>query len=820
MKKIRFNKDWEFRVGGGSSLEALMPGGTFQPQKVTLPHDASITKERNPQEPGGSGNGFFREENYHYTKEFSLKPEDYEKSIWLEFEGVYQNAFVYVNNAYVGKCAYGYSNFYLDITNYVSFADKNVVKVIVKNGVPSGRWYTGGGIYRDVNLMIGDMLHILPDGVRLSVRDAEQDLAVLCVETDLEYSGRGNREVTLIAQLYDGEGRLSAEDKIPVMMEANSKKNCRQILYVRNPLLWDDEHPELYRYRIRIEENGNLLDEEEGAYGIRKLQLDRFHGLRVNGRSIKLRGGCIHHDNGVIGTAEFESAAMRRIERLKMAGYNAIRSSHYPMSRRLLDACDRCGMYVMDEFSDVWTTTKVDFDYGVHLTEWWEHDITNMVKKDYNHPCVIMYSIGNEIPEIGNKFGAQWSKKFSDKIRSLDSTRYVTNGMNLLLGVMDSASEILAQELGIGSDMESMQHSSEINSLMSNLGELMNVVTSSKMAGDKTSEAASHLDIIGYNYSADRYEKEGEEYPNRILVGSETYPGDLDRNWELVEKLDYVIGDFAWTAWDYLGETGIGMAQYGEGQDTSFYVDYPCKAAYCGDFNLIGDRRPVSYWREMIWGMRCKPYIAVRPPMYHDKKRRMPGWCMTDAVRSWNWEGYEGSPITVEVYGIGDEAALYLNGKLLEQKKIGSDKKAQAIFETIYDVGRLETVVYLNGVEQGRDCIMTASEPCRMEVNAGSDKISADEDELCYVEISLLDQGGNLNPEKNREVTAVIDGPGVLLGFGSADPNSEENYFDNTARTYEGRLLAVIRGTGQTGQISLTLCSEGMDDVSVIIQAV
>ena len=407
-----------------------------------------------------------------------------------------------------------------------------------------------------------------------------------------------------------------------------------------------------------------MLDEEEGTFGIRKLQLDTKHGLRINGKVVNLRGGCIHHDNGVTGTAEFAHAAEFRVRKLKEAGYNAIRSSHYPMSIKLLEACDKLGVYVMDEFSDVWTSTKVDYDYGTHMAEWWEHDVTNLVTKDYNHPCVIMYSIGNEIPENGNKFDAQWGKKLADKIRTLDDSRYVTNSLNLMLSIMDRIGEMMAaaQGGGEGASGEPM----EINSAMSNMGDMMGALIASEIAGKATEEAFAQVDIAGYNYATVRYEQDAKNYPNRIIVGSETYPQDLDKNWELIEKHPYIIGDFSWTAWDYLGEAGIGKITYGESQGMGFYAEYPYKAAYCGDMNLIGDRRPISYWREIIWGLRKAPYVSVQPPQYYGVKHGMTFWSMTDAVRSWNWAGYEGKPVIVEVYADADEAELYVNGELLK----------------------------------------------------------------------------------------------------------------------------------------------------------
>lgn len=815
MKKIKFNSDWKFNLGTGKSFGNVMENSQEE-KKITLPHDASVLRPRDENDVNGSGNGFFREENCHYIKEFSLDKKDSDKNIWLEFEGVYQNSFVYVNNAFVGKCPYGYSNYYLDITEYVTFESHNTIKVIVKNGVPSGRWYTGSGIYRDVNLMIADRLHIMPDGVKISARSVEEDIAAIRVETEIGYSGIRMREAYLVAELMDEE-QVVASERIRITVKERTQQSYQLTMFVASPKLWDAEHPFLYKYRVWIEEQGEKTDEEEGTYGIRGLQLDTLHGLRVNGKTVKLRGGCIHHDNGIIGASEYLHAAEERVRKLKEAGYNAIRSSHYPMSRKLLEACDRIGMYVMDEYSDVWTSTKVAFDYGIHMTEWWEHDITNMIRKDYNHPCVIMYSIGNEIPEVGNCHDVQFGKKLADTVRRLDDTRYVTNNMNLMLSVMDRMGEIMQEATQKQSDEQEGQ---EINSLMNDIGGLLDYVMTSKIAEEATEEATGQVDIVGYNYAASRYETDGIRYPNRILVGSETSPADLDKNWELVERLPYVIGDFGWTAWDYLGEAGIGVVHYGELDGSSFYAKYPCKAAYCGDFNLIGDRRPVSYWREIIWGLRKEPYIAVQTPQHYGEQHNLSLWSMTDAIRSWNWSGYEEKPVRVEVYTPDEEAELYVNGELVERKTVGTKRKCYVYFDTVYKPGKIEVITYSEGVEMARDSVKTAEAQMVLRVNADSNCIPADKSDICYVDVAVCDRKGVLNPDANVTVSINLEGPGKVLGFGSADPESTENYYDLNAVTYEGRLRAAVRGTGEKGLVCVTFSGENMETAKIMIEAI
>lgn len=820
MKKQKFNQNWIFTIGSGSSLDALA-GGNNTAKQVTLPHDASIGRERNPEEPNGSGNGFFREESYVYTKTFSMNADDKDKNVYLEFEGVYQNAFVYVNNSFAGKCPYGYSNFYVDITKYLNYNEPNALKVVVKNGVPSGRWYTGGGIYRDVNLMIAGRLHLVPDSVQLAAIEVEDDQAIIRAKSTIAYTGIGIREITLCTELMDAEGNVVAADEMSVTVEEHSEQEYQQKMYVPNPNRWDAENPYLYTYRTYIKENDSVIDEETRTFGIRKLQLDTKHGLRVNGKVVKLRGGCIHHDNGIIGTAEFTHSAEARVKKLKETGFNAIRSAHYPMSRKLLEACDKYGMYVMDEYSDVWVSTKVEFDYSTQMTEWWEHDIENLVKKDYNHPCVIMYSIGNEIPEAGNKFDVQWGKKLADKLRSLDDTRYTTNSLNLLLAIMNDLPKLMAQNAAAQAAANTEKDQpQEINSMMNNLGAMMAQFMASDFAAEKVKEACAQVDITGYNYAAARYEIDGKLFPNRILVGSETNPPDLDKNWELVEKLPYVIGDFDWTAWDYIGETGIGKINYTDQQSVGFYALYPCKIAYCGDINILGNRRPISYWRELIWGLRKAPYIAVQLPQHYGEPQSTTQWSMSDAVRSWNWNGYEGKPVKVEVYAAADEVELLINGQSVERKKVGETKKYITIFDTTYHAGKVEVIAYSDGKECGRDEILTASDEVVIAAKADRTQIPADGSDIAYIDICMQDASGILNPNADKAVSISLDGPGEIMGYGSADPESEENYYDTVAKAYEGKLRAAVRGTGETGKIVVTLSADGLESVKVDVEAV
>ena len=831
MENRAFNDNWMFMKGSGGSLTELLLGDKLGlPEEVRLPHDASIRLPRDPKHTMGNGNGFFQQINCHYTKSFVLPAEDEGKKIFLRFGGIYQNAWIYLNGAFAGKHDYGYGCFTIDATAFVTFGEEreNFIKVVVKNGLDSGRWYTGTGIYRKVELLVSERTHFDVHGIALNTAYLEPELAAVDVKAALFNETVTRKTLLLTVNLFDREGRKVAEDTKRLTMEANREEEYLTRLFVRDPMPWDTEHPYLYRYEAILAEGETVLDRTEGSFGIRTVSVDPIRGLRINGKTVKLRGGCIHHDNGILGAVEYPHTAEVRVKKLKDAGFNAIRSSHYPVSGELLSACDRLGLYIMDEYTDVWTYTKVDFDYGMHAVDDWREDLTEMVKKDRNHPSVIFYSIGNEIQEAGNDHDVQWGKKFSDLIRRLDPSRPVVHAVNPGMMLGDLPGILLAKkqaEKAIryrdrqGDPGAEAKLVVEINTLMSELGPELAKLAGSDLADRAIEEAAGQIDVLGYNYGAERYETEGAKYPNRVLVGSETKPGELDRNWALVEKLPYLIGDFDWTAWDYLGEPGIGDVLYGE-IPKGFYGAYPYKAARCSDIDLLGHRRALSYWRESIWNDKGRPAIFVRNPTNHGQVRTVKAWGFTDAVRCWSFAGMEGRLTTVEVYSSADEVELLVNGKSAGRKKPGEEKRNIALFETPYEPGTLEAIAYCHGLETGRDRLDSLRGGVVLAARADRETIPSDGSDIAYIDLSLQDENGTLCMDRAPVVSVEIEGEGELLGFGSADPKSEENYYDRAARFFEGRLLAAVRGVGRPGTIRVCFRTEGMDPSCVVIAAI
>jgi beta-galactosidase len=490
------------------------------------------------------------------------------------------------------------------------------------------------------------------------------------------------------------------------------------------------------------------------------------------------------------------------------------------MGREMLDACDRLGMLVMDESFDVWTESKMDDDYAQAFPEWWPADTDAMVRKDRNHPSVIMYSIGNEIPDVGNPAGAALGRAMVERIRALDDTRLITNSINPLLACGPELFASLAS--GAGADGDASPAEMGVNTMMTMMDEYLPLILQQELVDERTAEAYAYLDVCGYNYTESRYAMDHELHPQRVIVGSETNPKKIAANWELVREHPHVIGDFTWTGWDYLGESGIGRVRYESDPADApggLMAPYPWISSNTGDIDITGFRRPVSYWREIVWGLRSEPYLAVRPPEHHGEDatfRTM--WSFTDAIASWSLDGYEGQPVSVEVYADADEVELLLNGDSVGRVAVGVTHPFVAELETTYEVGELTAVAYRDGNEAGRCSLTTASGPAHLQVQSDRVRVAADDRDVAFVEIAITDADGNVSRD-DRPVTVSIDGPAVLQGFGSGNPCTEETFGSPTHDTFNGRAIAVIRPT-DPGMITVTVSTKDADDRSVTIEAV
>jgi len=800
VKRQQFCEDWTVRPKVNEFAEL----GVSPPEEtVTLPHDAVIGTLRDPERGDGAPTGFFRGGTWEYTKKFFVPEEYAAKRIRIDFEGVYRSALVYLNGDLAGRWASGYTGFSIKADDFLRYGEQNVLRVEARAHRDS-RWYSGAGIHRPVHLIVAEPVHVALDGVRVVTRDVDADRAVVEIATTIENEDVRLRTVTVETTLLDAGNSVVTTDSAPVSVLSGEDAVFRQRLAVPAPALWSPGTPHLYRALVTVRTGDDVLDEAETTFGVRTFQLDPVHGFRVNGEVVDLRGACIHHDNGVLGAAAIGRAEERRVELLKQAGFNALRSAHNPMSRAMLEACDRLGVLVMDETFDMWTRSKSDFDYALDFADWWERDVEAMVRKDQNHPCVFAYSIGNEIPEVGTPHGAVWARRLAERVRALDDTRFVTSGVNGLLATLDEVRAAAAEQVAEGTG---------INTAMAGWGDVLDQVGASDLVTERTAEVFATLDIAGMNYLESRYELDHDLFPHRVIVGSETFPTHIDKLWDLVQRHPHIIGDFTWTGWDYLGEAGVGRSQYAD-TPAGFMGAYPWLTAWCGDIDITGNRRPASYYREIVFGLRSTPYLAVQRPESHGRAVDATPWAWSDALSTWTWPGYEGRPVVVEVYSAADEVELLLNGKSLGRRPAGSRHRYRAEFEVPYAPGVLQAVA---STGEGAELRTATGEP-RLVAIADRQVVRADVDDLAFVDIALVDADGVGFTSVERRVRVTVEGPGRLQGLGSGDPASTEPFTDDSHPTFNGRALAVIRPTGP-GEIRIVITDDTGLRAEVVVTA-
>lgn len=813
----KWNRDWT--VYKSPSIPSILPGvdPPVKGTQVTLPYDAMIHEAKTQSTNNAHQTGYYPGFQYVYSKTF-FAPESWrDQTVIVELEGVYMNARVYVNGDLAGAYPNGYTNFYVCLDDFLLIGADNVIQVVANNSAElNSRWYSGSGIYRDVNLYVGGSLRIPPEGLRVSTPEADGVCATVVVEIILENNGAKPRRATLETTIADMEGDRAAGDWTPVTVFAHSRETIRQRMLLDNPRLWSPETPQLYTCRVLVSEDGAQTDVTETDFGVRSLTLDAKRGLRINGKETKLRGGCIHHDNGIIGANTFASAEERRCRILKEAGFNCIRSAHHPMSKAMLRACDHIGMLVIDELSDMWCRGKNTNDYSGAFPTHWQTDVERMVAKDFNHPCVIFYVTGNEIPESGTAHGAHMQREIAEKFRSLDASRYITCAIS---GILASDEHLIdyvkpkEQDLA-GANLAGSDAENDVLACMT--GPEADAMAISPHLSEVIRAFASPLDIAGYNYLTARHEHEKLINPNRVVLGIETFPPQIARLWDIVERNPHVIGDMAWTAWDYLGEAGMSVFYY-DGR-RGFYPNWPCTAAYAGDIDLIGTRRPLSFLRQIVFGLRMEPYLAVeRVDRYGQRPNKTP-WMWRDAIASWTWSGWEGKPARVVVLSASQEVELLLNGCSIGRKQAGKACAFETEFELIYEPGVLTAIGYDGGVPSGEFSLLSASEPARLKVVANQTQLKAGGEALSFLSVTLTDEHGRENLWQNKTVSVEVSGAGELVGFGSANPETAQSYADSAWETYDGRVLAVVRSGMQTGAISVRFSAEGCADALVTLQ--
>jgi len=821
-----FNDGWQVRLPTGPF--AAFNDGPPKVSEVTLPHDALREQTRTPDAPAGTASGYHPSAAFTYEKTWDVPADWAGKWVALQFDGVASNALVYLNGVLIAQRPYPYARFAADLTALLKPGESNHLRVEVRSHKDS-RWYTGAGIYRQVELLVSDALHFVPDSFWASTVRVENGTAFIDVSATVANAGMYVKLARARFTVLDPAGNSVAIREIPVTTfpastadsSGGSDSVIVQSIQLSDAQLWSSESPNLYSLKAQLlDQDGLELATEATRFGIRTVTVDPAQGLRINGKSVNLRGACIHVDNGLIGSVSLPAAELRKVAKLKDAGYNAVRISHNPASQAFLEACDQLGMLVMNEAFDTWSIEKSDFDQTRNFAQWWERDIESLVFGSRNHPSVIMYSIGNEIPELGTIGGRIWNRRLATKVRSLDSTRPVTNGINTLLTI--DVGDLLAQAGGL-------------NAFMGDTGDISagfaNIAVTPTVSG-AIEEVASSLDVVGYNYAESRYRLDLKENPHRVIVGSETFPKTIVANWKLVEQYAHVIGDFTWTGWDYLGEAGIGAVAYKEDSDYNGQLgrEFPYLLAYCGDIDITGYRRPASYYRQIAFGLQDNPYIAVQDPAkYLQTLVSTSPWAWADLVAGWSWAGFEGRPIRVHVYSNAHEVELVLNGASLGRQPVAAENSGEhlansAHFDVTYRSGELVAVSYIDGKESGRSVLRSpqGAPQLKLELDNASlgdaTRIKGDGQDLAHVAVSIVDSSGVLFNQAQEKLTVTVSGPAVLAGFGTSLPNPTVPYTSAVQTTFDGRAMAVIRATG-SGQITVSVKSDSLGEQSLTFVA-
>lgn len=803
---------WKFFLGDPANAETPSFDDSAW-RTVDVPHDWSIEGAPNKENPSGSGGGYFPDGIGWYRKTFTAPANWKGKEVSVEFDGVASNATVYLNGKKLGFHPYAYTSFRFDLTPELDFSKANVLAVRVDDSEqPSSRWYSGAGIYRHVRVVVTEPVHVSPWGVFVSTPEASAARAKVLVRTRLENDSAKSAEVSLRTTLLSPDGKAVGKGQSQATISAGGHGQTAQEIVLEQPKLWSPESPSLYRAVTEVMEGGTPVDRVETNFGVRSLAWSEEKGLLLNGQSIKLAGGSVHHDNGPLGAAAFDRAEERKVELLKAAGFNAVRTAHNPPSPAFLDACDRLGLLVLDEPFDVWTKSKAKYDYARFFHDWWERDIDSMVLRDRNHPSVIFWGIGNEIPEAWTKEGAPLAKQLADRVRSLDDTRPLTEAFP---------------------------------------GATYTPSTDAVMA---------LLDVSGYNYNLPQNEaKDHERVPTRIMMTTESLPANAFKQWETVHAHTYTLGEFVWTAMDYLGESGIGswsyatpeqaaraeqaaammrqmMANMGANGENPFeafakqnakpdptmsflFPGFPWHAAFCGDMDLTGHRKPESYYRDILWNGGNRVFATVRLPEPEGKKIVAIGWSVYPSRASWTWPGQEGKNLQVEVYSGTEKVRLYLNKKLVGEMPTTLAQQRKAVFTVPYEPGTLK-VIGLNGDrEVAKTVLETAGPAAELHLTADRSELAANGEDLSYITVEARDAQGRLQPDAENDVRFTISGPGRIMAVGSGDGRSTGSYESDHVALFHGRAVVIVRTSLKAGSIHLEAQAPGLRSADATLRA-
>ncbi len=776
-ERYLWDAQWKFELGDAAGASAA-DFDDARWRRLDLPHDWSIELPVLKDAASTGHGGFFQNGVAWYRKTFRAAKSWQGQRVSLEFDGVYMNPEVFINGVSVGRHAYGFTPFTVELTEHLKFGAENVVAVRVDHSAqPTARFYTGSGIYRHVWLHVTSPLRVAPDGVFVTTRSLTPAEATIEVEATLANALDTARKVSAEIALYDAAGKRVAVAKSAVSIEPRAESRFTATLKVPQPQPWSPETPALYRANVRLTDGKELLDDHSTTFGVRTLRWSAERGLELNGAPIKLNGGNVHHDTGILGAAAFDRAEERKVELLKAEGFNAVRTAHNPPSRAFLEACDRLGLLVMTEIYDGWAKGKTKHDYSTLFAEWWQRDVDAWVKRERNHPSVIGWSIGNEMFERTTADGQRIARELAARVRALDPSRPVSAGVN---------------GAGKGGKWEDLD------------------------------PLFASLDIAGYNYElVAQHATDHARLPSRLIMAAESYQSEVFANWAIVQEQPYVVGDFVWSGLDYLGEAGIGRVfppnepalKHWEGNM------WPWHGAACGDIDLIGWRKPISYYRNIVWDRGEKLYAAVIAPTADGKPWNITPWSLPPTLPSWNWPGHEGRELTVEVYSRHEAVRLELNGKSLVEQPTDRAHEFRAQFKVPYAPGELVAIGLNGGREVERFTLRTAGKVAALGVQSDTARIRPGGQDLAFLTIEALDANGVWVPTADVPVTVEVSGAAVLLALGNADLTSREPYLGPTRALHQGRALAVVRSIEKGGEITVRVSAPKLKTVTLKLRA-
>ncbi|WP_321290543.1 glycoside hydrolase family 2 TIM barrel-domain containing protein [uncultured Sunxiuqinia sp.] len=767
-----FDDGWRFSKTDGEA--AVLPGFDDSSwRKLDLPHDWSIEDlpegegvvgPFSKESPGGMSTGYTIGGTGIYRKTFSISEEDVNKIFTIYFDGVYMESDVWINGQHLGFHPNGYTPFYYEMTDYLNIPGDNVLVVRARNIGENSRWYSGSGIYRHVWLRVTDQANIPVWGVKLTTSNANKELATIHSEIKVDNLSQTDIDVKLKNSVYFRDQFTGITKETEVSVSDKSQQTISSDITISSPRLWSLEFPNLYTLKTEIIQDERVIDVVETKFGIRTLEFSPVKGFLLNGESVILKGGCLHHDNGILGAATFDRAEQRRVELMKANGFNAIRTSHNPPSQQFLDACDRLGILVMDEAFDRWEHPKRPNDYHRFFKEWSKKDIQSMVLRDQNHPSIFAWSYGNEIYERADTSGIRIAKQLIAAIKEVDTSIPVTQAICGFWEFKDRQRPWSDSEPAFGL-----------------------------------------MDIHGYNYKWQEYENDHAQFPERVMVGTESFAMEMYENYQMAVNNPYVIGDFVWTGMDYLGEAGIGQASL-----DSVNMAYPWFNGYCGDIDLIGFKKPQSYYRDLVWG-RSQLEIAVEAPAPEGHKWVISAWGWRNELPSWNWSGQEGKSLDVYVYSQAEKVELKLNENLIDTQLSTDTSKYVFHFKVPYEKGKLKALAYSGEKLIAEKSIETTGKASQIKLIPERQTVTSNKNDLAYIQVQLVDEDGLLVMNDDQIVHFTVVGDAQIQAVGNGNPKDMKSFQSGSCMTYLGRCMAIIRPEGREGKLTVTAKSKSLE---------